>query len=221
MKGKLLVFGSSGHASVVVEAIEKRGEYEIVGLVDSFQPFGSEVLGYRILGDENSMSDIVTRYDTRTIAVAVGDNWGRAAVVSKLQGMSLELSFPPIVHPSAEIARSATLGAGSVVLAGAVVNTRAVVGRWSLLNTNSSLDHDCVMGDFSSLAPNSAIGGQSRIGEYSAISLGASIIHKIVIGHHTVIGAGAVVIRDVPDHVLAFGCPAKVIRRREAGEAYL
>jgi sugar O-acyltransferase (sialic acid O-acetyltransferase NeuD family) len=221
MKEKLLVFGSSGHASVVVDAIERGGEYEIVGLVDSFQPFGSEVLGYRILGDENCMNDIVARYGANRIAVAIGDNWGRAAVVSRLQAMPLELSFPPIVHPSAEIARSAILGVGSVVLAGAIINTRAVVGRWSLLNTNSSLDHDSMMGDFSSLAPNSAIGGQSRIGKYSAISLGASIIHNVAIGDHTVIGAGAVVIGDVPDYVVAFGCPAKVIRRREAGEAYL
>jgi sugar O-acyltransferase (sialic acid O-acetyltransferase NeuD family) len=221
MKKRLFVFGSSGHASLVIDAIERGKEYEIAGLIDTFQKPGHEVLGYAVLGGEDQMIEIAARYGANKIAVAIGDNWNRAAIVSRLQAILPTIGFPPIIHPSAEIARSVTIGDGSVILAGVVVNSRAVISRGCLLGTNSSLDHDCIMADFSSLAPNSAIGGQSRIGEYSAVSLGASIIHRIVIGDHTVIGAGAVVIRDVPNYVVAVGCPAKPIRRREAGETYL
>jgi acetyltransferase-like isoleucine patch superfamily enzyme len=35
------------------------------------------------------------------------------------------------------------------------------------------------------------------------------------------IGAGALVQEDIPDHCVAYGIPAKVIRQREEGEKYL
>jgi serine acetyltransferase len=47
------------------------------------------------------------------------------------------------------------------------------------------------------------------------------VIQEIHIGKHVVIGAGAVVVRHIPDSVVAYGVPARVIHRRHAGERYL
>ena len=47
------------------------------------------------------------------------------------------------------------------------------------------------------------------------------MIHQVAIGAHTVVGAGALVLGDVPDHVVAYGVPATVIRSRDEGEPYL
>lgn len=45
-------------------------------------------------------------------------------------------------------------------------------------------------------------------------SIGAgSVILPVTIGCNSMIGAGSVVTEDIPDNVLAFGNPAKVIRR--------
>ncbi|MGP5126309.1 sugar O-acetyltransferase, partial [Brachybacterium tyrofermentans] len=38
----------------------------------------------------------------------------------------------------------------------------------------------------------------------------------VTIGRNTVIGAGSVVLRDIPDHVVAVGSPATVIRQLPA-----
>jgi acetyltransferase-like isoleucine patch superfamily enzyme len=59
------------------------------------------------------------------------------------------------------------------------------------------------------------------MGEFSALSLRAAVIHGRAIGVHTVIGAGATVVKDIPDYVVAYGTPARVVRPRRAGERYL
>ena len=106
-------------------------------------------------------------------------------------------------------------------MAGAVINSGTQVGRHCIVNTSARVDHDSVLGDFVSVAPGATLGGSVHVGEYSAISLGASVIHGITIGHDTVIGAGAVVVRNVDSNVVAYGVPARVVRRRERGQRYL
>ena len=113
------------------------------------------------------------------------------------------------------------VGAGTVLMAGVVVNSDSRIGAHCILNTRASLDHDCIMDDFSSLAPGVTVGGVARIGMYSAVSLGANIIHGKNIGAHTVVGAGALVQKDIPDHCVAYGVPARVVRPRAEGERYL
>jgi len=41
------------------------------------------------------------------------------------------------------------------------------------------------------------------------------------LGNHCVIGGGALVNRSLPDFSVAFGVPAKRIRKRAEGESYL
>ena len=37
----------------------------------------------------------------------------------------------------------------------------------------------------------------------------------VTIGNHVVIGAGSVVTKDIPDHVIAYGNPCRVIRENK------
>lgn len=50
------------------------------------------------------------------------------------------------------------------------------------------------------------------IGDNTWLGAGVIICPGVTIGRNTVIGAGSVVTRAVPDHVLAAGTPARVIR---------
>ena len=47
------------------------------------------------------------------------------------------------------------------------------------------------------------------------------ISQGVGIGEWSVVGAGATVVEDVPDHVVAFGVPARVVRARCPDEGYL
>ena len=50
------------------------------------------------------------------------------------------------------------------------------------------------------------IAGSAALGASVTVGAGVSI------GRNTVVGAGSLVLRDLPDHVLAAGSPARIIR---------
>jgi len=213
---QLLIFGSGGHAKVVIDVIEKAGDHQIFGIMVSKRGLEDHFLGYRVYGD-----DELEAIERRIGIVAIGDNWIRARVFENITTLFPDFRFVSAVHPSAQIGKAVSIGEGTVVMAGAVINSGTRIGQHCIVNTKASVDHDCCLMDFSSIAPGVTLGGNVRVGAYSAVSLGAAVLPGVSIGEHSVIGAGAVVIRDIPGKVVSFGVPGKVIRSREIGEKYL
>jgi len=217
----LLVIGSSGHASVLVDAIELAGRYKVVGYLDDTRVCDTVRGNYRVLGGLNDAPTICAERHISDVVIAIGDNWWRRRVQQKLSEKCPQLRFPKILHPSAILAKSAEIGEGTVILAASHVGPASRVGAFCILNTGSSIDHDCQMENFSSIGPGTFAGGLAKIGECSAIGVGACISDRISIGRHTVVGTGAVVVRDIPDLVVAYGNPARVKRSRSEGESYV
>jgi acetyltransferase-like isoleucine patch superfamily enzyme len=107
-------------------------------------------------------------------------------------------------------------------MAGAVVNACSQVGQGVIVNTNASVDHDGIVGDFASLAPGVALGGGVSIGQRTFLGLGAQVIHGLKLGNDICIGAGSLVLQSIEqDCVLAYGVPAKIVRKREPDEPCL
>lgn len=220
-KQNVVVIGSSGHAKVVVDIIEKEGRYAIAGLIDTFKPVGEMVYGYKVLGSEEFLPTLMANGGVYGGVIAIGDNWARSVIAEKIHSLAPEFIFITVIHPAAVVGRGVNIGAGTVLMAGAIVNSDSRVGEFCILNTGCSLDHDSLMGDYSSLAPGAAAGGNVTIGRFTAVSIGAHITHGISIGEHTVLGAGALALKNIPDHCVAYGIPANVIRKRNEGERYL
>lgn len=217
----VVIFGASGHGGVVLDCLEKEGKYNVVGFLDSFKKKGRRHCGYEILGNEFDLPYLIDKYNISGGFVAVGDNWIRKNIVERIAGISPEFEFISTVHPSVILGRDVKIGNGVVVMPGVVINANTEVGDFCILNTFSSIDHDSIMQDYSSLAPRVCIGGGFSLGKFSAVCLGAQIIESISIGEHTVVGAGSLVVRDLDSFVLSYGSPARVIRTRQEGEAYL
>ncbi len=218
---RVVLIGGGGHGSVVAEIVEKTPDLDLIGILDSQIAAGTNVFGYEVLGPVEVLRELIVSRGVAGAVVAVGDNWTRGQIIAALRDLAPSLAYPNVVHPSAQIGKHVRLGAGTVVMAGAVVNTNSTIGEFCILNTNCSLDHDSVLGDFASLAPNSCAGGGTRIGAYSAICLGANIIDRVEIGEHTVIGAGATVLHNQPAQIVAYGTPARKIQDRRIGQRYL
>jgi sugar O-acyltransferase (sialic acid O-acetyltransferase NeuD family) len=217
----ILVIGSSGHARVIIDAIERQDQFRIAGVIDTFKPVGHSCLGYRVLGDELRLPDIIRGHNIHGGVIAIGDNWVRHQVADRIRCAVPGFEFMTVIHPSAQVAHSARVAAGTVVMPGAIISANADVGEFCIVNTKASLDHDGVMGAFSSFAPAVTAGGEVTVKPFAAVLLGANIIHTISIGEHSVVGAGSLVLRDVPDRVVAYGLPARVIRARQPGDPYL
>ena len=215
----LMIIGASGHAKVIADIIEKEGKYHLVGFLD--EKLEGEALGYPIFGTERELPHLIKKRHITALVIGVGDNHIREKAAIRLRSNFPSLNFPAIIHPNASLGKEVQLGAGTVVMAQAVVNPCSKVGEFCIINTNASLDHDCILGDFASLAPGATIGGDCVIGKKSAIGIGATLLHGIHIGEESVIGAAALVNADIPAYRVAYGVPAKIIRERRKGEKYL
>lgn len=217
---KAVIFGSAGHAKVVIDILE-RGQVQIVGLLDSYKKKGVSVMGYTVVGDENEIPNILKEHPNCKFFVAIGDNWIRHQITERILAIAPKMEAISAIHPNAIIGKNVKIGKGVAVMPGAIVNTDSVLGDFTIVNTKASLDHEGHLGKFSSLAPNVSLGGNVHVGDYSAVCIGSVVIHGKRIGSHTVVGAQALLLTDCEDNTVYYGNPAKRIRSREAGDSYL
>lgn len=212
----LVLWGASGHARVVADAVRLRGTYTIAGFLDDLnpdrraEPFG----GAQILGGQEQLEDL-RRAGIQHLFLAFGDCRARLAIAQKVRDMGFQL--PVIIHPGSTIARGVVIGAGTVVVAGAVVNAGTVIGENAIINTSCSVDHDCWIADGVHVGPGAHLGGHDRIGRGTWIGIGAILKDRVAVGAGSIIGAGAVVLKDIPDGVTAFGVPARIVSETEGG----
>tara|TARA_R110002051_G_scaffold138268_1_gene211012 strand:- start:12337 stop:13038 length:702 start_codon:yes stop_codon:yes gene_type:complete len=218
---KILVFGASGHAKVVIDIIERQNEYTIFGLIDSFKLIESELYDYKVLGTEYEIASIVEENDIYGCIVAIGDNYTRKIIADKLEALCPKIVFINAIHPNAYIGKNVILGRGNVIMPGVIVNSDTSIGDFCIINTNASVGHDSDLKNFTSISPGVKVGGNLSLGFCSSISIGAIILENISIGIYTIIGAGSVVTKNIPSFVIAYGNPAKIIRDRKENEKYL
>jgi sugar O-acyltransferase (sialic acid O-acetyltransferase NeuD family) len=217
----LIVVGGGDQGRQVISALEAGARDRVVGVLDGAFPSGTDVSGHPVLGAEAELGARAGESGASGFVVAIGDNATRVALIERLVGECPQLSLCTVVHPTASVARDATLGDGSIILAGAVVGNGCAIGRGVLVGIHASVDHDGVVGDGASLGPGVTTGGTVRIGRATALGVGANVVHGVTIGAETVVGAGALVLDDLPDCVVAYGVPARVARSRASGEPYL
>ncbi|MGB5435776.1 MAG: acetyltransferase [Maribacter sp.] len=217
----IVIIGSSGHGSAILDCIEKEAKYNVIGFIDSFKKKDTLFNGYKILGSEYDLPYLMDKYNLFGGIVAVGDNWNRQQLVRNITKVTSTFQFISTIHPSAIIGRNVRIGKGVAIMPGVIVNTNSMIDDHCILNTSSSLDHDGHMQEYSSLAPRVCAGGNLSLGAFSSIGLGSYVIENITIGAHTVIGAGTLVLRNIGNFAVAYGNPAKEIRKRKANEPYL
>jgi sugar O-acyltransferase (sialic acid O-acetyltransferase NeuD family) len=218
---QIVVFGGSGQAHAAIDALEEAQDCEIAGILDDRLEPGSLVMRYPVLGRIDDLRRIMTERNIEGGHVAIGDNWTRGLIAAKVEQAVPGFHFVAAVHPGAVVSRHACVGRGALVLAGAIISSKCCVHEFCTVWTGASLDHDSTLEAFSSLAPGVVTGGNVRVGAYSAVCLSAGIVHGVSVGTQTVVGAGSLVLDDLPDYVVAYGNPARVIRKRREGDSYL
>ncbi|MGB7739642.1 MAG: acetyltransferase [Steroidobacteraceae bacterium] len=207
---KLAVLGASGHGKVVADAALAAGWAEVV-FYDDRWPALQSVADWPVVGDSRLLLAQASSADG--VIVGIGDCRVRSEKQALFVAAGVQLAR--IVHPRAWVSSRAVLGAGSVVMAGGIVNIGAVLGAGCIVNTGATVDHDCVLGVAVHVAPGANLSGQVTIGDCSWIGVGACVREGVRIGDGVMVGAGAVVVADVADGLTVVGSPARILERRE------
>lgn len=202
---RLLIIGAGGHGKVIADIALKNG-YTDINFIDDHVI--GECMGFPIIGktDEiNNFSDGKTDF-----VIGIGDNSIRRTIAQRYA-----VNWVTLIHPSAKIAANVAIGAGTVVMANAVINVCSNVGKHCVINTSTIVEHDNYIEDYVHLSPKVALGGTVRIGEQTHMGIGATVMNNIEVCRDCIIGAGAVVVQDITESSIYIGVPAKKHKRNE------
>lgn len=211
----LIIVGAGGLARETLEAIEAANDagaaaWSVLGFVDDDPALaGTTVAGRPVLGPVEAVAD----HPEARLVVCVASpmrNAARRAVVERLA--SPPERFPTIVHPTAALCRSTTLGPGTIVLATTVTTTDVAIGAHVIVMPAAVFTHDDVVEDFSTFGAGARVAGRVRIGEGAYIGSGAMIREDRSVGPWSLVGMGAIVTRDVPPGQVWAGVPARYLR---------
>lgn len=210
---KIIIVGSGGHGAELSDYIQYNErvtnvrEFEIIGYLDdnpvnySNYKFGAPLIG----GVRNHQ----IRPDVEYL-MGIANLTYRKLFVD--QYTSAGARFISLVHHTAYISDSASLGKGVVI--GPMVNLgpNSVIGDYTMLNSRCSMGHDTKVGEFNFISPNVCFSGFTEIGDGNLFGINSATIPGIKVGNNNKIMAGMVLDKNVGnDEVVFYRFKEKVI----------
>jgi sugar O-acyltransferase (sialic acid O-acetyltransferase NeuD family) len=212
---EFIIWGSSGHAKVLFDAITLT-EGKVLALFDSCTEVKSVIRGVEIYYGEDSLYDWcdVNRVKDKSVSAisAIGGQRGGDRLRLLELFKKCALLVPSIVHPSAFVSNSVSIGENCHILANASVSAGVVMGDCSIINNLANVDHECILGVGVHVAPGATLCGCVTVGKLTMIGAGSVILPRVKIGDNCIVGAGSVVIENVQNDTVVAGNPANFIR---------
>jgi UDP-perosamine 4-acetyltransferase len=187
---EIVIFGAGGHAKVVIDTCVAAGLRPVVCLGESKW---NSLLGVPVEPEANAASWLSR--GILNAAIAIGNNQVRERV--GIAAADSGFTLTSIISPFAYVASSASVGAGTVVMAGAVIQPEAVLGIMNVINTGASIDHECRLGRAVHVAPHATLCGNVVVGDRTWIGAGSTVIEGIYIEADVFVAAGAAVVTSI------------------------
>lgn len=201
----LLIMGAGGHGKVIADIAVKTGEWRQIAFLDDDESITSS-MGIAVIGKGTEIEQYIDEYD---VFVALGNNEARKKYQDFLENAGARV--PVMIHPNAVIGTQVEIGAGTAIMAGAVINCCSTIGKGCIINTGATVDHDNVLEDHVHISPGAHLAGNVHIGKGTWVGIGATVGNNIHITGGCIIGAGAVVIKDIDQPGTYIGMPARKI----------
>lgn len=160
---RLLIVGAGGHGQVVREIAVEAG-YQVDFLDD--KP------GDHVVGGLDELDGFADQYDC--VLVGIGNNATRQKITERIECLNVKLAT--LIHPTAYISPSATIGEGTVIEPKAIVNTNSIIGKGCIISVGAIVDHDVNIGDFSHVNAGAICKGGSKINAGTKLEAG-EVVH--------------------------------------------
>ena len=211
MKNNIILIGGGGHCKVVIDVIEKIEKYQIRGIIDVREKLGTNLMGYKVIGTDNDLIELVNRFKYFFITIGqIGISWQRVKIYENLK--KLGASLPVIVSPFSVVSKTAEIGEGSVVMHQVIINPDSVIGNNCIINSKALIEHDVHIGSQSHISTNVTINGGCNIGDNCFVGSGTTLFQGVKIVDEVVIGAGSLVTKDLTSKGIYYGSPVKKIK---------
>ena len=198
-KPSAILIGAGGHAHACIDIIEQHGQYQIAGLIGMQEEMHTQHLGYAVIATDAELPRLAREYQYAVITVGQIDTPDKRISLYQ-KAIELGFSLPDIIAPTAHVSDHATVGAGTIVMHGAIVNAGARVGKNCIINTRALVEHDAVVEDHCHISTGALLNGSVRIGAGSFVGSGSVIKDGITLGGRCVVGTGLCLRHNQADH---------------------
>ena len=193
----IYLIGGGGHCRSCIDVIESMGTFKIKGIFDTQLEKGKSILGYKVLGDDESISNICPSGFSAIVTIGqIKNSESRLMIYKKL--LSLGANLETIISKKAYVSSHASIGSGSIVMHGAIVNASAKIKENCIINSKALVEHDAIIEAHTHISTGSNVNGGVTIGERVFIGSNSTVKNNIKIGHQSIIGAGQIVLDDLP-----------------------
>lgn len=117
-----------------------------------------------------------------------------------------------IIHPTTYVAGSAVIDMGTFIEPMCIISSATQIGFGTTIKRGCQIGHHNRIGAYCDINPGVILSGSCVIGDGTTIGSGTVVRDGVTIGTNCFIGMGSIVTSDIPDGMLAFGNPCKVIR---------
>lgn len=201
----LILVGGGGHCKSVIEVAESTG-YNILGVLDTPENVGKQVLAYSVIGTDD---DILQYVDKAEFIITVGfikNPAIRVRIYNRIKEAGGKLAT--IVASTARVSKYATVGEGTVIMHRAFVNAAAKVGCNCIINTFVNIEHDAIIGDQCHISTGAMINGECKIGNNTFIGSQSVCANCIEVGDDIIVGASSFVRKTIRQKGIYSGNPA-------------
>ena len=162
-KPDLILIGAGGHARACIDAVEQEGIYKIAGLIGLAQEVGSIHFGYEVLATDAEMCEFAEQNQFALITIGQIHS-AEQRIRLYTQALDAGFTFPTVIAPTAYVSPHSTIGIGTIVLHGAIINAGALVGNNCIINSKSLIEHDARVGDHCHISTGAILNGNTSIG---------------------------------------------------------
>lgn len=181
----------------LIEDINKRQPtYLILGFLDDDkEKTGTEFYGYKVLGGTEQLSELSSKMPLSAV-VAIQDGSIRKKIVEEHPEFD---HWETIIHPTAVIASTTSVGNGSVFFPQVTVSVDSKLGSFGLYYIHSIICNDCVVGNYVSIMSGASVSEHAEIGDECFLAAGACVYPHKKLGKCSEVAVEATVEKDYDD----------------------
>lgn len=196
----IVIIGAGDLGKEVVWLIEDINKvsptYVILGFLDDdIAKVGREFYGYCVLGDTGLLEEIAKKTPLSSV-IAIQDGSARKKI---REAHDLFDRWETIVHPTAVIASTSSIGKGSIIFPHVTVSVDTKLGEFNLLYINSTVCNDCKVGDYVSIMTGTTVSERAEIGNECYLAAGSTVYPHKRLGLGVEVGVGATASKDYDD----------------------
>ena len=211
---KILIWGAGSFGEEILDCLDEinfiKPTYECIGFLDDDKKkWARKLRGISVLG---SLSVSKNFPDAQLISALTNNKnfWERETLFSNIKKNPNQ--FETIIHPSAVISKTASIGAGTVISSNVTIGPNTKIGNYVVVLSNSVINHDVRVKNYSIITSGVNISGNTTVGSCCYLGSGSTIRENITIEDCCLIGMGSIILTNVSKNSVMVGNPAKKIR---------